>query len=147
MAPAPAALPLDQAQLALAVLMVRLARADDDYSAVEVARIERVLVQRFQLTPGAAAALRAAAEVEEAGAPDTVRFTRALKAAVPIEERIGLFEALWSVVLADGGRDAQEDRLMRLLAPLLGLSDVESGLARRRALGASGLGNIPADRR
>lgn len=136
MAAEPAPLPQDEAQTALAVLMVRLARADGDYAQAEIARIDRVLGARFALTPPAAARLRAEAETLEADAPDTVRFTRALKSAVALEERIGLIEALWAVVLADGGRDAQEDRLMRLIAPLLGITDVESGLARQRVLQA-----------
>jgi uncharacterized tellurite resistance protein B-like protein len=41
--------------------------------------------------------------------------------------------ALWSVALADGQRDAMEDRLMRMVATLLGLNDVESAQARQRA--------------
>ncbi|HMO07439.1 MAG TPA: TerB family tellurite resistance protein [Paracoccaceae bacterium] len=133
-APAPAALPDPEARLALAALLVRVARADGDYAPQEAARIDRVLAARHGLTPFAAAALRAEAEVLEAEAPDTVRFTRALKAAVPLEERSGLVEALWSVALADGARDAAEDRLLRMVANLLGLSDVESAQARQRAM-------------
>lgn len=132
-AAAPAALPDPEARLALAALLVRVARADGDYSPAEATRIDRVLAARHGLTPFAAAALRAEAEALEAEAPDTVRFTRSLKAAVPIEERVGLVEALWSVALADGVRDAAEDRLLRMVASLLGLSDVESAQARRRA--------------
>ena len=37
------------------------------------------------------------------------------------------------VPLADGARDAEEDRLLRMVANLLGLTDVESNLARQRA--------------
>ena len=137
-APEPAVLPQDEARMALAALMVRLARSDGDYSAAEVERIERVLARRFGLDGPGASALRAEAEALEAGAPDTVRFTRALKAAVPLEDRIGLVEALWSVALADGGRDAEEDRLMRLVVSLLGVTDPDSGLARQRAAQAMG---------
>ena len=121
-------------QLALAVLMVRLARADDVYSPAERTRIERVLVSHYALSPDGASALRLRAEAEEAEAPDTVRYTRALKAAVPLEQRALLVEALWAVALADGGRDAQEDSMMRMVVPLLGLTDVESGLARQKVL-------------
>lgn len=131
-APGPVALPAEEARLALAALLVRVARADGRYDAGEVARIERVLMGRFGLEAGGAAALRAEAEAVEAEAPDTVRFTRVLKEAVPLEDRIGLIEALWSVVLVDGARDAGEDRLMRMVAPLLGITDLESGLARQR---------------
>lgn len=132
MAPAPAPLPEADARLALAALMVRLARADGDYAAIEVQRIDRALQARFDLTAPQAGALRAEAEALEAAAPDTVRFTRALKEAVDYDERRGLIEALWSVVLADGARDDGEDRLMRLIANLLGVSDKDSALARQR---------------
>ncbi len=133
MAPAPPRLADPDAQLALAALLVRVAKTDGLYAAEEVERIEKILRARHGLDPFAAATLRTRAEDLEAQAPDTVRFTRALKAAVPLEDRAGLLEALWSVALADGLRDASEDQQMRLLANLLGLSDVESAQARQRA--------------
>ena len=40
---------------------------------------------------------------------------------------------MWSLALADGLRDAHEDQLLRLLASLLGLTDMDSALARQRA--------------
>jgi uncharacterized tellurite resistance protein B-like protein len=133
LAPEPARLPDPDAQLALATLLVRIARTDGLYAAEEVERIDRVLSRRYGLDPFAAAKLRTEAETLEAEAPDTVRFTRALKDAVAIEDRAELMTALWSVALADGLREAHEDRLMRLVANLLGLTDVESALARQRA--------------
>ncbi len=134
--PAPTRLPAPDEQLALAALLVRVARADGFASAPELARIERILQNRFRLTPEAALALRREAETAETLAPDTVRFTRALKEAVPLEDRAALVEALWAVALADGQRDAEEDRLLRLVSSLLGLTDVDSALARRRAAGS-----------
>lgn len=133
MAPDPARLPEPDARLALATLLVRVARTDGLYSAEEVERIDRVLAQRHGLDPFAAARLRAEAEEMEREAPDTVRFTRALKDAVALEDRTELMTSLWSVALADGMREAHEDRLMRLVANLLGLTDVESALARQKA--------------
>jgi len=133
LAPAPARLPEPDARLALAALLVRVARSDGLYAAEEVERIERILTQRHGLSPFEAARLRSDAETLEGEAPDTVRFTRALKAAVPLEERTALLQALWAVALADGSRDAGEDQQLRLLTNLLGLTDVESGLARARA--------------
>lgn len=133
MAPDPARLAEPDARLALATLLVRVARSDGLYAAEEVERIDRVLAHRHGLDPFAAARLRSDAEEVEREAPDTVRFTRALKEAVALEDRADLMTALWSVALADGLREAHEDRLMRLVANLLGLSDVESALARQRA--------------
>jgi uncharacterized tellurite resistance protein B-like protein len=123
----------DDARLALAALMVRVARTDGDYTADERARIDRVLAMKYRLGPAAATALRVEAEAAEAEAPDTVRFTRRIKEAVPYEEREGVLEALWRVA-ATGGINADEHGLLRLVANLLGVSDRDSGLARQRVL-------------
>jgi len=130
--PEPAPLPANDARLALAALMVRVARADGDYDPAEIARIDAALAARHALDASAAAALRAQAEQLEAEAPDTVRFTRAIKDAVAYEDRVGVIEALWSVVLADGVRDHEEDTQLRLMANLLGVNDRDSHLARQR---------------
>jgi len=132
LAPAPAPLPASEARLALGALLVRLARSDDRYTDDEAARIDRVLASRYGLSPFEAAALRRDAEAAEAEAPDTVRFTRALKDAVPHEDRTGILAALWEVALADGSRDAEEDAVIRLVANLLGVSDRDSAIARQR---------------
>lgn len=133
LAPSPAPLAEPDARLALAALLVRVARTDGLYAAEEVERIDRALALYHKLDPFAAAKLRAEAERVEAEAPDTVRFTRALKVAVALDDRMGLMTALWSVALADGLREAHEEQLLRLVASLLGLTDVESALARQRA--------------
>lgn len=116
----------------MAALLVRLARADGSYDVTEVASINRALAGSFGLSPEAAVALRLQAEALEAKAPDTVRFTRSLKDAVPHGHRIALVEAMWRVVLSDGIRDEEEESMMRLVTNLLGISDVDSALARQR---------------
>lgn len=131
-APEPAPLPDADARLALSALLVRIARSDGDYAEAEVRRIDRVIEARFGLSPFEAAKLRAQAEGLEAEAPDTVRFTRAIKDAVPYEEREGVLEALWDIALADGDRDSEEDALLRMVAPMLGINDRDSNLARKR---------------
>ncbi|RVT82809.1 TerB family tellurite resistance protein [Rhodobacteraceae bacterium CCMM004] len=120
------------ARLALAALLVRIARADGHYDADEVHRIDRLLAARYGLGPFEVTRLRSEAEALEAEAPDTVRFTRAIKDAVPYEDRLGVIEALWAVVLADGVRDDEEDALLRMVAPMLGVSDRDSNIARQK---------------
>ena len=120
------------ARIPLTALLVRIARSDNDYAASEMIRIEQIAQTRFGLSKTEAARLRADAEQFETEAPDTVRFTRAIKEAVPYEDRIGVVEALWEVALADGERDQGEDALIRLAANLLGVNDRDSALARRR---------------
>lgn len=134
-APAPEPLNEADARLALAALMVRIARSDHDYAEVEIDRIDRILMTRYGLSPFEAAALRQEAEILESEAPDTVRFTRAIKDAVPHEDRLGVLTALWQVVLADGNRDMHEDTLLRVVANLLGINDRDSARARQQAGG------------
>lgn len=131
-APDPAPLPDEDARLALTALLVRIARSDGDYASDEVARIDRLVSTRYGLSPFEATKLRSEAETLESEAPDTVRFTRAIKDAVAYEDRIAVVEALWSVVLADGVREVEEDALLRLAASLLGVNDRDSALARQR---------------
>ncbi|MBL4918230.1 TerB family tellurite resistance protein [Szabonella alba] len=132
-APAPDPLTEMDARLALAALLVGVARADDDYAGVEIARIEAVLAHRYGLSAPEATALRRQAEILESEAADLVRFTRALKEAVPLGEREALLQAMWSVALADSQRHDAEDSQMRLIARLLGLNDRASAEARQRA--------------
>lgn len=130
--PNPAPLADSDARLALTALLVRIARSDHNYAAVEQDRIDRITMRRYGLDIGGAGLLREEAEALESEAPDTVRFTRAIKDAVPYEDRTGVVEAMWQVALADGERDAGEDALLRLASNLLGVSDVDSARARKR---------------
>jgi len=123
------------ARLALTALLVRVARSDNDYSGDERVLIDQIAQDRYGLSANDAKALRAEAEAMEAEAPDTVRFTRAIKDAVAYEDRVAVIEALWKVVLADGQRAQEEDALLRLVANLLGVSDPDSALARQRVSG------------
>ncbi|OJI93616.1 putative tellurite resistance protein B-like protein [Planktotalea frisia] len=126
--------PLDDgdARLALTALLVRVARSDGEYAKSERHQIETVVTTRFALDKQGVHELMQNAETLEHEAPDTVRFTRAIKDAVPYPERLGVIEALWSVVLADGVREQEEDALLRLIANLLGVNDVDSAQARQR---------------
>ena len=128
-APAPDQMPDTDARLALGALLVRLARTDGDYAPEEMARIDRILAERYGLADPAA--LRAQCEALEAEAPDTVRFTRAIKAAVPYVDRraviclhVGNCAGGWLV------RDEDENSMMRMVAPMLGVEDQDSNAAR-----------------
>ena len=125
-------LPPEDARTAIATVLVMAARADGVYDASERAVIDRILSERYTLSPEDAASLRIEGEVVEAEAIDVFQFTRAIKRVIPLEERTGILEALWSVVLADKIRDPHEDALMRELAERLGLSPMESAQARQR---------------
>jgi len=131
-APAPAPLTDTDARLALGALLVRVARSDNNYDAREVAKIDQILAGRYGLTPAEAIELRKQCEILETEAPDTVRFTRAIKDAVPHENRVAVIESLWEVALTDGMRDENEDAVLRLVSDLLGVNDMDRAKARQR---------------
>ncbi|WP_420568107.1 TerB family tellurite resistance protein [Thalassovita sp.] len=130
--PGPAPLPDEDARLALSALLVRVARADGHFDGTERTLILQILEARFGLDAAAAADLLHQAQILESEAPDTVRFTRAIKDAVPFEDRTAILESLWQVVLADGVRDDAEDSLLRMVSNFLGINDRDSALARQR---------------
>ncbi|WP_334066643.1 TerB family tellurite resistance protein [Nereida ignava] len=128
----PAQLADADARLALTGLLVRLAKSDGDYALAEQQRIMSIIQARYGLSGSDAQILKLQAEELEKEAPDTVRFTRAIKDAVAYEDRIAVVEALWTVALADGERDDEEDALLRMVVSFLGVSDIDSNLARQR---------------
>ena len=128
----PAQLADADARLALTGLLVRLAKSDGDYALAEQQRIMSIIQARYGLSGSDAQSLKLQAEELEKEAPDTVRFTRAIKDAVAYEDRIAVVEALWTVALADGERDDEEDALLRMVVSFLGVSDIDSNLARQR---------------
>lgn len=132
---APKDLPPEDARVALTALLVRIARSDGDYDEVEKDKIRQVVAERYAMPPELAQDLMYQAQELEAQAPDTVRFTEAIKDAVPYDERIEVVSAAWRVVLADGNRADEEDALMRLIAKFLGVSDRDSNIARQKATG------------
>ncbi len=119
-------------ETALVALLVRAARANDDYDSRQIAAIDAVMGRRFAQGPFEGAALRRKAEALEAATGDTVHLTRAIKDILPLEERPALLEDLWEVILADGKRHDAESGMMRLVSNLLGLNDRDSAFARQR---------------
>jgi len=138
-ATAPAELPDEDARSAIAAVLVMAARADGDYGADESQVVDDVLMSRFGLDAAGAAKLRAEGEDAELESIDIYQFTKAIRTTIPIEDRIAVVEALWKVVLADGARDPHEDTLMRQLVDRLGLSPMDSALARQRVQGGGSI--------
>jgi uncharacterized tellurite resistance protein B-like protein len=129
----------EDARLAIASVLVMAARADGTYDPEEEGMIDRALIARFGLTPELARGLREEGEQAEAEAIDIYQFTKAIRTAIPHEDRIAIIEELWRVVLADGVRDPHEDTLMRQIVDRLGLSPMDSALARQKMAGGGSI--------
>ncbi len=126
-------LPEPDARLALGALMVRVAKADDDYQLREIARIDSLLARMNALGPVDAAKMRATCEKIEAEAPSTRKFALLIRETVSFEARIEALEALWQVMLADGAPDAAEMAIIVQVREALGLSKADCDAAQSRA--------------
>ena len=127
-------LPQPDAQLALGALLVRVAFADHEYRAAEIGQIDRILAATFTLKPIEAAKLRANCEALERQAPGTPEFARILRDEVDYVHRKALADAMWSVALADGERDDEEEAMLEQIEEALGLSPADIEEARAAAL-------------
>lgn len=129
----------EDGRLAIASVLVMAARADGKYEAAEEAMIDHVLTTRFKLSADQARGLREEGEAAEAEAVDIYQFTRAIKEAIPYDDRLAVVEELWGVILSDGERDPFEDTLMRQIVDRLGLSPMDSALARQKVQGGGSI--------
>jgi uncharacterized tellurite resistance protein B-like protein len=124
----------DGLQIAVAVLLVEAARMDAHFEDAERTVIERLLANKFQLSPEQTSELmRKAVEVGERS-NQLYPFTRIAVERMDLAQRIGLIEMLWEVAYADGVLDPDEDALLRRVAGLIYVSDVDRAAARIRVL-------------
>ena len=119
---------------AIATILVRAAKTDNEYTESEQKLIDNLLSNQLNITLEKARNLRLKGEDLEAEINDNVQLTRIIKQDIPYEEREMLIEQLWSVVLDDDYRTPEENKFMRVLTHLFGISDVNSAKARSKVL-------------
>ena len=119
---------------AIATILVRAAKTDNEYTESEQTLIDNLLSNQLNITLEEAQILRIKGEGLEAEINDNVQLTRIIKQDIPYEEREMLIEQLWSVVLDDDYRTPEENKFMRVLTHLFGINDVNSAKARSRVL-------------
>lgn len=120
-------------RVAVAALLVRVARTDGEYAAEEKAIIQKILARRY-----GTADMLAQAEALDAGTGDTVHLTKVIKDEIAHDDRMDYLQDLWRVVLADATRDFEEDGFMRLASNLLGMADRDSARARQAVQSEAG---------
>ena len=119
---------------AIAAILVRAAKTDNEYTESEKKLIDHLLANKLNISLEDARLLRLQGQELEMEINDNVQLTRIIKQDIPYEERHQLVEQLWSIVLDDDNRTPEENKLMRVLTHLLGISDVNSAKARSKVL-------------
>ena len=119
---------------AIAAILVRAAKTDNEYTESEKKLIDHLLANNLNISQEDARLLRLQGQELEMEINDNVQLTRIIKQDIPYEDRNQLIEQLWSIVLDDNNRTPEENKLMRVLTHLLGISDVNSAKARSKVL-------------
>ena len=129
------AVPGDDAEWAglVANLLVEAAMADGELDAGERAQIARILAAQPHIDAGSVDGLIDAALAWHAERVEIHALTRSIRSETDPEDRMVIMEMAWMVVLADGEVHEYEAQLMRRLAGLLYVDDIESGRAAKRA--------------
>jgi len=123
----------------LSGLMLETANIDGHVDQLEVDKISKVLIDIFHEEPSAVEAelKKCLEELEEHKSFHS--FTSQINQSFSNEKKIILLEILWEIILEDGELHDFESNLMRRLAGLLYISDVQCGNAKKRALKKSQL--------
>ena len=125
----------DALQLATAVLLVEMSRADYVMDKAQQQSIIELLGQRFELTENEANLLLEVAHEEADAAVSLHEFTRLLNERLSYEDRIHVVEMLWRVAAADDELHKYEDALVRKVADLLYVRHSDLVRSRHRVLG------------
>ena len=115
-------------------LMIEAAYTDGQIDASELNKIELSLINVFAEDPKEVNSVLEKAEINKNNSKSLHHYTSYINKNFDDDKKLLLIEALWEIVLSDGEVHDFESNLIRRLAGLLYISDVDSGNAKKRAL-------------
>ena len=115
-------------------LMIEAAYTDGQIDKYELNKIKLSLIDVFEADPNEVDLVVKAALNNKDNTKSLHYYTSFINKNFTDEKKLHLIEALWEIVLSDGEIHDFESNLIRRLAGLLYISDVNSGNARKRAL-------------
>ena len=125
----------------LSGLMIEAANIDGHVDQKEVNKISKVLIDTFHEEPSAVEKELKKCLNELGEHKSFHSFTSQINQSFSNEKKIILLEILWEIILEDGKVHDFESSLIRRLAGLLYISDVNCGNAKKRALKKSQFSN------
>ena len=119
--------------LATAVLLVEVSRADFEQDASEAAAIRHLLLEFLSLTEAAVDELLRQAHQEADQLVSLQHVTRWMNEALDQQAKLHVIELMWRVVYADGHKHHYEEHLLRQVAELLYVPHADFIRARHNA--------------
>jgi uncharacterized tellurite resistance protein B-like protein len=129
-----------QLQLATAVLLVEVMRAESTVRPAEREAVLAALRSKFTLTADELHRLVALAEEHSRSANDFFAFTSTINERFSHPQKVRIVEFMWQVAYADGEIAADENHLISKVAGLLHVTHGEYIAAKLHAKQAAGLG-------
>jgi uncharacterized tellurite resistance protein B-like protein len=117
----------------LSGLMIEAANTDGEITQEELNKISNSLINVFKEDPKAVEISLTKAFENKDNSKSLYYYTSKLNKSYSNENKIKLIEVLWEIILADNEIHDFETNLIRRLAGLLYISDVECGNAKIRA--------------
>ena len=117
----------------LAGLMIEAANTDGNISQDEVNKISLSLINIFKEEPKEVEMALSRALDDKDNSRSLHYYTSKLNKSFSHEKKLLLIEVLWEVILSDNEIHDFESNLLRRLAGLLYISDIECGNAKKRA--------------
>ncbi|GAB2690507.1 TerB family tellurite resistance protein [Aliiglaciecola sp. 3_MG-2023] len=106
-------------ELATAVLLFEIMRADGKFEASEQDTYQQILKTHFDLTESELASLMKLSSDQAKQAVDYHQFTRTINQHCDVQEKRQILESLWRVAYADKHLDVHEINLIRRISDLL----------------------------
>jgi uncharacterized tellurite resistance protein B-like protein len=128
-------------RLATAALLIEVTRADRAVSEAEMAVVDEVLRDTFDLTEAEAQELIALGEAQAAEAVSLYEFTYLIDKGFDAAHKREIVALLWRVVFADARMEAHEEALVRRVAELIHVPHkdfIDTKIEARKAAGRDG---------
>lgn len=111
----------ERIQIATCIILLEVAKSDDEFSSIEKATLTAVLQKKFELSSEAIDELMEIASRKREESIDLWKFTHIINKNYTREEKKKIVEAVWQVIYADEKLDKYEDHFVHKLAKLLQL--------------------------
>ena len=119
--------------LATAVLLIEVSKADFEQDEVELGTIRRLLLQHLALCEEEVDTLLQHAHEEADQLVSLQHITRLMNEQLDQQEKVRVIELMWKVVYADGEKHHYEEHLMRQVSDLLYVDHADFIQARHQA--------------
>jgi len=115
----------ERIQLATCVILLEVAKSDDEFSSIEKTTVAAILQKKFDLSTEDIEELMEMASKRREESIDLWQFTHLINETYTKEEKIKIVEAAWRIIYADDKLDKYEDHFVHKLAKILQLKHNE----------------------